>query len=760
MTGTIIKSGARSLSRLYLTFGLLCAGALLTLSAQAQGKPRLSEANGVVRVEAAAYRWEWNQAKDTFQVFDAKDRPVVKGRLQPEIIVSTAANARQSQVGRVAAHTTSADSLTVKYACANGTATASLTLRFDATAVWFDPVAYESTTAEDIVEVRYFSDKEKPRMQCTFAVIPGIEDSAAISPIIAQKVNLNMTCWLGRGGGPYPGAHQQWGLPVHYFCGFERGKNYPSPGFLAEGLSDAFCCGLAELPAGDMFFQTLSGTHSVIISTRSDIWHHLRGPGKIALGAKLVFTFGADFRAATRAYYAKLVEAGIVQIPQRSAHKEAVMAAPQFNTWGDQTAQRTIGDKLTDAALTSMHTRLRGLGLRPGMFVIDDKWEGTYGNLEHSATRVPQFEKFLGQLRQEGMYVGVWAAFMRCENPAELGLTLEHMLRDVNGKPFRKNNYYLLDFTQPEVQRGLRERARRFIQRYHPDLVKFDFGYEIPSLALAAPRDMSFAGERMMAKGLEIIVEAMREENPDIVLMYYSLTPLLGRYIDLHSPDDLYVCPGEYDVEANRRFYFSSMLAEIGMPTYGSGGYDWESMPEIWFDSALIGTLGLLQPLGPDERGMSPTPAQIAKFNGLAQLLRPASRFRIEVKGDRPVFASTRAAHASSWARYEGALLTGVALRDRSWAEMGVEATAPLVLVTREAADIHAARQLRAVPYGQGEVKLQHAGPDGRVKLRTHLVGGAIEESAGALAKGVLQFAFAERGANAAPVEWIEITLE
>ena len=326
---------------------------------------------------------------------------------------------------------------------------------------------------------------------------------------------------------------------------------------------------------------------------------------------------------------------------------------------------------------------MRALGMRPGMFVIDDQWEGTYGNLQHSSERLPGFERFLERVRGDGLRVGLWAAFMRCENPAELGLTPANMLRGTDGKPIQRGRYYLLDYTQPEVQKGLRERARRFIRRYQPDLIKFDFGYEIPSLALAAPRDMNYAGERMLLKGLEVVVEAMRQENPDIVLMYYSLSPLLNKYIDLHSPDDLYVNAGEYDLEANRRFYFSSVLAEIGMPTYGSGGYDWETMPQIWFDSALIGTLGSLQPLGADERGATGTPERIAKFNGLSHLLRPASQFRIEVLGDRPSFAATRAAHATSWARYEGGELVGVALRDRAWAQAGIEATAPLVIAAR-----------------------------------------------------------------------------
>ena len=68
---------------------------------------------------------------------------------------------------------------------------------------------------------------------------------------------------------------------------------------------------------------------------------------------------------------------------------------------------------------------------------------------------------------------------------------------------------------------------RRFARRYKPDLVKFDFGYEIPALDTVAPHDMNWAGERMLWKGLDVVTKAMREENPDIVVMYYELSPLV-----------------------------------------------------------------------------------------------------------------------------------------------------------------------------------------------------------------------------------------
>jgi hypothetical protein len=103
---------------------------------------------------------------------------------------------------------------------------------------------------------------------------------------------------------------------------------------------------------------------------------------------------------------------------------------------------------------------------------------------------------------------------------------------------------------------------------------------------------MNWAGERMMHKGLEVIVKAMQHEHPDIAIMYYELSPLFADYFDLHSLDDMFMAKGEYELEPNRRIFFSGLCGEFGMPTYGSSGYDWDSQREIWFDSVATGTIG------------------------------------------------------------------------------------------------------------------------------------------------------------------------
>src|SRR6185312_9573339 len=294
------------------------------------------------------------------------------------------------------------------------------------------------------------------------------------------------------------------------------------------------------------------GRSSMWLDYRSDIWKHMRWPGRLNLGATLFWTVGGDYYDAIGKYYGGLVNSGIVKKKQNSPRKTAIALTPQFCTWGAQVARGKASEHLDEAFLSEIYKELRASGMKAGMFSIDDKWEGSYGKLEHSAERLPHFEQFLNQVRADGNRIGLWAALMRCEKPSEIGLTEDQMLKKADGTPVvsgGETKYFILDFTQPEVAKVLSELARKFIRRYKPDLVKFDFGYELPAVSQAAPKDKHWAGERMMWKGLDVVITAMREENPDLVVMYYQLSPLFLEYFDLHSPDDLFLNSGEYDIE-------------------------------------------------------------------------------------------------------------------------------------------------------------------------------------------------------------------
>lgn len=754
------------------------ASCLPPMFAANRGDAKASEESGTVHIKGSQYSLEWSSKDDHFILRDHQGRTITAGKMQPtiEVVRNSSDQGSWCSPGRVAGFKANDGGLTIIYDGVNQAARVTVTWRCDQNGLWLDPFIYETSSSEDIVALHYFATckegKAELSLENSHLVLPGISESSAISPIVPPLMNLSFKGWLGHGS-PTPDLMQQWGLPSDYFCGFHlNSSSLNVKGAKKEDVSDAFCCGAADLPAGDLMFETRGGKHGQVVNYRGDLWRHMRGPGRLTLGCTWRLSIGSNFYEAIRHYYLDLVQAGIIKNKVNSPNKNSILLRPQFNTWGAEVASGKEWALYDEPLLVSIYEGLKASGMKAGTFVIDAKWEGKYGLLEHSAERFPHFQEILRRIRSDGYRLGMWAAFMRCEEPRDQGLSTTHMLHRANGEPIKiregATEYYLFDFTQPEVQEVLRRTAKAFIKRYRPDLVKFDFGYELPSLNDGAPRDMRWAGEKLLVKGLDVVVNAMREENPDLVVMYYSLSPLFNDYFDLHSPDDLFMCGKEYDLEANRRFLFSGLLGEVGMPTYGSGGYDWSTMPQIWFDSAAVGTLGSLNSFSGDEENERPTPARVAKYNGLAQALRPSNTFSI-----RPIgvdyLSPTRGARASSWARLENnevvllALRQGGIMESEQPGEFGglVQATAQVVVASRTEQGIPRTSKLAVVPFGEGELRIKRSGEDGKkAEIIEHIWGDQREEKATVSVESeMLVVPLRESTKQGVPVEWIEVNI-
>jgi hypothetical protein len=744
--------------------------------------PSISNQAGLLRVTGSNYTWEYSQSDDTFKLRDQTNRLIVSGRMQPAVVVAPAGEPtlRQCTPGKPSAPRSEKGRVTVDYEGVNGTGRLSMTWRFDEHGIWTEPIVYNASAAHDVVSLHYFSgvkdNKRVPLLHASYLVIPGISESDTISPIVRDYVSLNESVWLGRGSSA-PGPSQQWGLPVHYFCGFSVSGTNGARDSLTEGRSDAFTCGLADLPGGDLFLQLGSGKSSMWIDYRSDLWKHMRGPGTIPLGATLYWSIAPGYYDAIADYYQGLLQAGVIHRSQPSGKKIAAALTPQFCAWGAQVDRNKAGDRQDEAFVTGIFEELKASGMKAGMLSIDDKWEGSYGNLEHSTERLPHFEEFLNKVHAEGYLVGLWAALMRCEHPDAMGLTTDQMLKKPDGQPFvvggdgGQTRYYIMDFTQPEVAKVLEEVARKFVRRYKPDLLKFDFGYEMPSVANAAPRDKKFTGERLMWKGLDVLIHAMRKENPDLVVMYYNLSPLFLDYFDLYSPDDLFENAGEYDVEANRRFFFSSILGRLGVPTYSSTGYDWAAAPNIWFDAAALGTIGSMNDFKDDEQGEGCTPELAARYNGITHVLRPTATFEI-VPLDYVPEGPTLGAHARSWARFEAGQLVVLAFRppvpgdprplarqtDDPRVKGAVQSNVPLVVASKTGDSIASSGNLAIVPYGDAEVVLRRQ-LGRKAEIISHYFGAAPIRSQGMIENGQLKISARERNPAGVPLEWIEVNI-
>jgi hypothetical protein len=614
-----------------------------------------------IRVSSPTYTWEWDAETDMFLLFDSENRLISRARHQPHIITS---HNQWDFLDANRSFEIKDDHVAITYQAIKSASRLTVSWSFKTDFISLEQLQYKSAAEQDIIQVVYFpetdSDSYKPSFYSHYAVVPGFCMSSSISPIIDLHSRLSVTTVLGSGAMRGPGLTQQWGLPAHYFCTFNTSDHWNAIG--AKALQSAAACwGLAELPQGDFRLDIREVGISPILNLRSDLWMHK--PDK--LGFSFLITFGENYHEAIRNYYKILQREKIISPKKASQKKKDVMLSPQYNTWGVESSKAMNPEELTEEIVKDIFGKFQRSGMKARTFVIDDKWEGQYGELKHDAERFPHFEELLQDIRRQGYFIGLWAAFLRCQNPAALGLDESNLLQTIEGKPLwlahQTSRYGIFDVTQSKVQEVLRERAKEFIRRYNPDLIKFDFGYELPSLDVATPADLNWAGERLLQKGLEVIVGAMKEENPDLVIMYYGLSPLLINYYDLHSPDDLVYCIGDYDLETNRRVFFSSLCGELGMPTYSSSGYDWESALDIWFDSVASGTLGSLHCFDGDENGEKPTVMHIAKFNGINSLVRKEAFFQTY-----PIHAKwtgIRAGLVPSWERIENGKTVLLALR-------------------------------------------------------------------------------------------------
>jgi hypothetical protein len=191
-------------------------------------------------------------------------------------------------------------------------------------------------------------------------------------------------------------------------------------------------------------------------------------------------------------------------------------------------------------------------------------------------------------------------------------------------------------------------------------------------------------------------------------------------------------------------------------------------MPQIWFDSAVVGTLGSLNSFSGDEENERATPALVAKYNGLARALRSSNTFSIRPVGADYV-SPTRGARALSWARFENNEVVLLALRHGGFLEDErpvefedlVVTTASVVVASRTDEGIQRASRLAVVPYGDGELRIRRPGVDGKqAEIIEHSWGDRAEKKAGvSVEKGKLVIPLRERTEQGLPVEWIEVSI-
>lgn len=708
-----------------------------------------------VEVVAGAYSWHWAPATDEFVLADADGRAILRSPLQPAV----EATGRPSPgPGRCVGHSIDGSRLRLRYEGVNGTDELQLTLRFEATHFVIEEATYAPADDAAVVRIAWFAGWRDGAMMSAGAagvcVIPGgrQDPEQAIFPTADLEDHRFSVGAFGLDVGTY---HQQWALPHYLVAAYNDG----------DAPSGAACIGLGAAPAGSALVRVHDGCFSYEINVRGDLWPHCRGPAPVRFDQPIVVAVAPDWYEAGLAYFDALHDEGFA--PRRKAQDVPAAAfLPQYDTWGDQGKRRCFLERFTERHLREIYADFRASGLRSRLFVIDDKWEGQYGSLVHDPDRFPHFPDLLDEIRGDGHEIGIWTAFPRCEDYEALGLTAEAVLRTPEGAPFvytqRNRSWYIFDPTNAAAAAHLRDRARHLIEAYRPAMVKIDFGYEIPTPDLAAPHDLTYAGERLFQRFLEVVVGAMKEADPRVAVLYYCLTPLFARYMDLSGADDLWMSRGAYDAGFARRALLSSWCGAFGVVPYASSGYDWRSMREIWLDTAVIGTPGVIAPLAGDEYGERLTPELAAIYNGLTRITRRNPLYRVRFF-DAELADPAAGPRARTWARIEDAEPVVVTLRpgeDGVARAAGIaEATCPAVVASLTDDGIATSQAIGIVPFAPGRVTIERA-QELHTNARAQLLSGRVVRFDAVRVEGTRVIVDVATHVDGEPVELVEIRFD
>ncbi|HEX3811362.1 MAG TPA: hypothetical protein VHX59_00850 [Mycobacteriales bacterium] len=689
---------------------------------------QITYTDGRAVVDAPGYRWEWARESDLATLSDRAGRRIATYPLQPVIELHGAV----PSVGHCDAVDAGADRLDIGYSGVNGEAEMALSLTFADRYFTAELSRYDGAGQLVAAHFAALGSEGGPRSagNATHTFVPGGGQDP--EQHLFSTVGIPSGQFSLGASRPTSSFHQQPFLPSYLFAFYSEDAGSIYRVGLPAARSGAACMGLTGVPAGNPVLNIESSRFSAAITYRGDLWG--TGP-EAAVGTRWLIAVGEDWYSATREYVRGLVAEGHAQ-RRTPADVPASAFWPEYDTWGDQIARAKVGNALDQAALEEMYGDLRASGLQAKLFVIDDLWETAPGSLTHCPRRFAHFDEFREQLSRDGMELGLWTAFPRCGDFRDYGLDESAVLRTADGKPYFHANdfygtggWYIFDPTDPRVQRHFRERATELVRRYRPKLVKIDFGYEIPTLDTVAPHDIACAGDRLFEKFLDVIVGALKAADPEITVQYYSLTPLLARHWDHLSLDDMWMSRGNFHDAFGKRAVVASIAGELGLPVYGSTGYDWASVPEIWLDSPVLGTIGAMAPFAGDISGERPTPGLIAKYNGLTRLTRTNGRYDVEFL-DRDANARLHnpllGPSAGSWARREEQGVTVVALRpapDSAEYPGIVRTTAPAVVASLDENGLDSARRLGIVPFGDGECTFVRQ--NGPTTATAHLFGGA-----------------------------------
>jgi hypothetical protein len=245
------------------------------------------------------------------------------------------------------------------------------------------------------------------------------------------------------------------------------------------------------------------------------------------------FDFADDELKALAAHVAALRALGSAP-PGNVAGRAAWWSAPIFCGWGQQCHLANVeGGRAPEYARQERYEEflatLERHDVAPGIVVLDDKWQATYGENSVDQQKWPDLRGFIARQHARGRKVLLW---LKAWDPE--GLPPEECIVNAAGLPVA------LDPTSPALERRLRAAVRRMLgpDGYDADGFKIDFTARIPS----GP-GMRLAGDswglELMRRYLGLLYDEAKRAKPDSLIMAHTPNPYLSDVVDMIRLNDM-----------------------------------------------------------------------------------------------------------------------------------------------------------------------------------------------------------------------------
>lgn len=244
------------------------------------------------------------------------------------------------------------------------------------------------------------------------------------------------------------------------------------------------------------------------------------------------FDFAADAYGTLTGHIKSLTAQDFVPLVNR--HKPRWWYEPILCGWGAQCCAASIqGGHAPDFARQTLYeaflTTLESQQVTPGIVVLDDKWQASYGGNGVDETKWPDLKGFVARQHAAGRKVLLW---LKAWDPE--GLPAEECITNAAGLSLAA------DPSNPAFETRFRASIRHMLsaEGYNADGFKLDFTARIPN-GPGIHTHGDIWGLELMKLYLGILYDEAKKTKPDALVMTHTPHPYLADVLDMIRLNDI-----------------------------------------------------------------------------------------------------------------------------------------------------------------------------------------------------------------------------